>query len=132
MSAEDTEVEKELELINRRYDELERRLTDVLEDLRIVRLWADKVESVQSMQEWVASVDIRLTESRPTSKELMPLGRELDKYQVGRRRLLIPPPPLEAGLTIIKITKTCVAHISTLLGVQGAVNQKQTKEHRHN
>ena len=87
--AEDTEVEKELETINRRYDELNRQLSDALEDLRIVRLCADKVESLQSMHEWLTSVDSKLTESKPTSRELQPLVRELDIYRVSSSYMYI-------------------------------------------
>ncbi|XP_071485355.1 uncharacterized protein [Diadema antillarum] len=79
---EDTEVERELDTINRRYDDLNRHLADALEDLRIVRLCADKVDSLQSMQDWVNQVEVRLTDTRPTSQELQPLMREMDLYQL--------------------------------------------------
>ena len=76
-------MEKELETINRRYDELNRRLSDAVEDLRIVRLCADKVESLQNMQDWITTIDSKLTEAKPTSRELQPLVRELDTYRVS-------------------------------------------------
>lgn len=75
-------MEKELEGVNKRYDALERRLTDSLEDLRIMRIWADKVESVKNMADWLIKIDAQLLESKPSSKELQPLKQELEGYQV--------------------------------------------------
>ncbi|XP_041483740.1 microtubule-actin cross-linking factor 1-like isoform X4 [Lytechinus variegatus] len=82
---DDTEVEKELEVTNKRYDELNRRLADALEDLRIVRLCADKVDSLQNLQEWVNQIEARLTDTKPTSRELQPLVRELDVFKSYER-----------------------------------------------
>ncbi|PIK37946.1 putative nesprin-1, partial [Apostichopus japonicus] len=78
--AEDTEVERELDVVNQRYDALERQMSDSLEDLHVIRLFAEKLEAVQNMQDWVTSVNVRLEEAKPTSQEVGGLSIELDAF----------------------------------------------------
>lgn len=72
-----------MDVVNQRYDALERQMSDSLEDLHVIRLFAEKLEAVQNMQDWVTSVNVRLEEAKPTSQEVGGLSIELDAFHVS-------------------------------------------------
>ncbi|XP_033123620.1 microtubule-actin cross-linking factor 1-like [Anneissia japonica] len=78
----ETKFDKELALINRRYDALKKTILGLIEDLALIRLWLTSRDSVNSMKVTVENLLTQLTEKKPNSKDLQELSGEIGAFLI--------------------------------------------------
>ncbi|XP_033113685.1 microtubule-actin cross-linking factor 1-like [Anneissia japonica] len=91
---EDTDVEKELFVINKRYNELDRVIIGLLDELRVMHLWLDKKDAVEKMTDQVKEMNGNLYEKKPVSRELIPLTREMESFTAVNSDFLASKPSI--------------------------------------
>ncbi|XP_071965802.1 muscle-specific protein 300 kDa-like isoform X2 [Antedon mediterranea] len=123
----ETKFDKELALINRRYEALKRTISGFIEDLALIRLWLSKQEDVTATKLSIETLLRRLTEKKPTSRDLNKLSAEIDAFLIVSKEVdELDPSILEvinAGETFLRenhdtLTTECYSklqqHISEL------------------
>ncbi len=78
---EDSDIQRQLFDVNRRYDALKIKITDRNDDIDLARLFLDRLGFVNNRLDWCATVDNRLMKKKPTSRELEPLKKEYSQFQ---------------------------------------------------